>query len=271
MTMPGHQLPFTLNGANGTVWLGLKQNLAGWVEAAAAAGFDYLSPDCPSLAAWMEEGHSLAALARKMRDAGVASPIVTICAMLDGSPQQDAGLAFAVQAAEALGARILQVNMAADTPAARLAALEQACRITEGTGLKLALEYMPTTGLSTLAQTVEIVDAVGHDRAGALVDIWHHSHDPQGWETLATCPLSAIAYAEFCDAPPPVSDDLTDEMMHRRLMPGEGVLDCARFADVLHNRGFNGIVSVEVLNREWRDRPLEDFAQACFASTSRYF
>lgn len=269
--MPGHQLPFALNGANGTAWLGLPQNLAGWVDAAAAAGFEYFSPDCPSLAAWMEEGRSLAALARQMHDAQVASPIVTICAMLDGSPQQDAGLTFAIQAAEALDARILQVNMAAGDTPARLAALEQACRLTEGTGLKLALEYMPTTGLSTLAQTIEIVDAVGHDRAGALVDIWHHSHDPQGWETLATCAVSAIAYAEFCDALPPVSNDLADEMMHRRVMPGEGVLDCAHFAEMLHNRGFNGIVSVEVLNRAWRDRPLVTFAQACFESTARYF
>ena len=261
----------TLNGFNGSPYLGLPENLSGWIDAAAAAGFAYFTPDCPAIAAWLEAGRTLPALAQKFRDAGTGCAVISVAAMLDGSDQQDRDLAFAAAAGEALGAQFLQVNVGAPDKASQLAALEQACRAVAGTGLKLALEYMPVSPLATLADTLELLDAVGHESAGALIDIWHHSHDPKGWETLATIPLSAIAYAEFDDAMPPASSDLINEMLHRRTMPGEGVLDCARFAGILRQRGFDGLVSVEVINREWRDRSVSDFARACHDTTRRYF
>ena len=261
----------TLNGFNGSPYLGLPENLSDWIDAAAAAGFAYFTPDCPAIAAWLEAGRTLPALAQKFRDAGTGCAVISVAAMLDGSALQDHSLAFAAAAAEALGAQILQVNMGAQDKSAQLTALEKACRALAGTGLKLALEYMPVSPLATLADTLDLVDAVGHENAGALVDIWHHSHDPQGWETLATIALSAIAYVEFDDALAPLGDDLVNEMLHRRTMPGEGVLDCAGFAQTLLQRGFDGLVSVEVINREWRDSPVPDFARACHDATRRYF
>lgn len=261
----------TLNGFNRSPYLGFSENLPEWIDAAAAAGFAYYTPDFPAIAAWLEAGRTLPALAQKFRDAGIGCAVISVAAMLDGSEQQDRDLAFAAAAGEALGAQFLQVNVGAPDKPSQLAALQRACDTLAGTGLKLALEYMPVSPLATLADTVELVDAVGHDKAGALIDIWHHSHDPQGWETLSTMPLSAIAYAEFDDAMSPLSSDLIDEMLHRRTMPGEGVLDCARFARILRERGFDGLVSVEVINREWRERPVADFARACHNTTRVFF
>lgn len=268
--------PLSLNGFNGSPWLGFTENLSGWIDAAAAAGFPLFAPDCPSLHKWVEAGRSLSQLAQTMCDAGVGCQAVTVAAMLDGSPQQDTDLAFAARAAQALGARFLQVNVAAATATDREAALVRACETVAGTGLRIAIEYMPITPLATLAETVALVDAVGRDKAGALVDIWHHSHDPEGWETLATCPLDAIAYVEFCDARAPLGNDLMLEMMDRRALPGEGVLDCTRFAELLKSRGYSGMVSVEVLDRERRGEPgaplpPHPFAKACAQAAQRYF
>lgn len=164
-----------------------------------------------------------------------------------------------------------QVNVSAVGRAAQETALARACDTLDGRGLKLAIEYMPITPLATLADTLALIAGVGNDRAGALVDIWHHSHDPAGWETLAAAPLDAIAYVEFCDAAPRESDDLTHEMLHRRRMPGDGVLDCARFAGLLARRGYAGMVSAEVLDEAWRARPAAQFAQACHDASRRYF
>lgn len=261
----------SLNGFNGSPWLTGAQDLGGWIDAAAAAGFPLFAPDCPAIAAWLEAGHSLAALAQRFRDAQVGCAVVTVCGMLNNSEQQDSDLAFAAKAAVALDARFLQVNASAPDRATQRAALERACTLVDATGLKFAIEYMPITPLATLAATVELVDSVGRDKAGALVDIWHHSHDPDGWQTLASVPLDAIAYVEFCDALPPQSEDLQMEMLQRRAMPGEGALDCTRFASLLRDRGYDGMVSIEVLNAQWRDRPLATFAAACAAAAERYF
>lgn len=261
----------SLNGFNGSPWLTGTQDLGGWIDAAAAAGFPLFAPDCPSIGAWLEAGQSLSALAQRFRDAQVGCAVVTVCGMLDDGPQQDSDFAFARKAAEALDARFLQINASAPDAATQRAALERGCAMLNGTGLKFAIEYMPTTPLATLAATVELIDSVGRDKAGALVDIWHHSHDPDGWQALATAPLDAIAYVEFCDALSPHSVDLQMEMLQRRAMPGEGVLDCTRFASLLRDRGYDGMVSIEVLSEEWRSRPLNDFATACAMAGERYF
>jgi sugar phosphate isomerase/epimerase len=130
---------------------------------------------------------------------------------------------------------------------------------------------MPTRPLNTLAGTLALVEAIGTDRAGALVDIWHHSCDPAGWETLTAIPLAAVAYAEFDDARPRRGDDLAAEMLHHRTMPGEGTLDCARFASPLAGRGYAGMISVEVLDETWRGCPVREFAAACHDAARRFF
>ena len=263
---------FSLNTFNESPWVGGSADLGGWIDAAASAGFGLIGPDCPSIDAWLAGGGTLPALARRMRDAGIGCEVVAVCALIDGSEAQLAGLQRAVTFAGALGARMLQVNVAAPDAPARLDAVAKAASLLDDTGLKLALEYMPFTSLSTLAETLEIVAVLGTARAGALVDIWHHANDPGGWEALAAAPLDAIAYVEFDDAKAPGQGvDLADETMHHRTFPGEGVLDCARFAEALRARGYAGMVSIEVLDRAWRGRPAGEFARACHAASAPYW
>lgn len=269
--------PLSLNTFNESPWIGGSGDLGAWIDAAAAAGFALIGPDCPSIEAWLAGGRTLPALARRMRDAGIGCEVVAVCAMIDGSAAQLASLQRAATFAEALGARMLQVNVAAPGAPARLDAVARAASLLDGTGLKLALEYLPFTSLCTLAETLEIVAEVGTARAGALVDIWHHAHDSGGWEALAAAPLDAIAYVEFDDAKAPgpraseLGADLADETLHHRTFPGAGVLDCARFASVLRARGYTGMVSVEVLDRAWRGRPLDEFARGCHAASAPYW
>lgn len=262
---------FSLNGFNGSPWAGGDGDVPAWIAAAAAAGFDAYSPDCPSLAAARERGLTAPALARAMADAGLGCDIVACCGMLDGTPAPVAGLHTAADDALALGARYLQVNVGAPTPQARLDAVGTAATAIEGSGLVLALEYMPFTPLATLAETLEIAAAIGTEKAGALVDIWHHAHDPSGWEVLDAAPLDAIAYVEFDDALPAPGADIVAETMDRRTFPGKGTLPCGRFATLLRQRGYRGLVSIEVLSREWRGRDPEPFARHCLESSKPFW
>jgi sugar phosphate isomerase/epimerase len=47
--------------------------------------------------------------------------------------------------------------------------------------------------------------------------------------------------------------------MHRRAMPGEGVLDLGTFVDALRATGFDGVVTVELLSAQLRALPLDDY------------
>ena len=84
-------------------------------------------------------------------------------------------------------------------------------------------------------------------RAGILIDSWHFSFGDSTWEDLSRVPLEQIAYVQFADGLDLQSDDLLRETLDRRVMPGHGTLDLDRFATTLLARGWDGLVSVEVL------------------------
>jgi sugar phosphate isomerase/epimerase len=57
--------------------------------------------------------------------------------------------------------------------------------------------------------------------------------------------------------------------MHGRVLPGEGVFPIGRFHDALVAKGWDGVVSVEVLSQPWRERSIDEFTQATFAATQQ--
>ncbi len=106
---------------------------------------------------------------------------------------------------------------------------------------------------------------------GVLIDSWHFFRGDSSWDQLTAVPLDRIAYVQFSDAPPPASEDGIHETMHRRVMPGEGTFELGRFAAVLLDRGWAGLVSAEVLSAGLRELPVPEVARLAYASTARYW
>jgi sugar phosphate isomerase/epimerase len=134
----------------------------------------------------------------------------------------------------------------------------------------MAVEFSPVGPVSGIADGLEVVELAGHG-ARLLVDTWHFTLGPSTWADLETLPSDKIAYLQFADVADPVSDDLFDETMNRRALPGDGITDLQRFADVVRNNGFDGYVSVEVLSRQLRARPVPDAVAAVFDAAARYW
>ncbi len=81
-----------------------------------------------------------------------------------------------------------------------------------------------------------------------------------------------MAYVQFDDALPKVGDDLVMETIDRRTFPGEGELDLTGYCERMRAKGFDGVVSVEILNAEWRANPdLHEFARRAYTSTRRFW
>ena len=62
-----------------------------------------------------------------------------------------------------------------------------------------------------------------------------------------------------------------DETLNRRAMPGDGDFELERFASTLLERGWQGLVSVEVLSRDLRQLPVDEFAGRAYETTARYW
>jgi sugar phosphate isomerase/epimerase len=138
-------------------------------------------------------------------------------------------------------------------------------------GSKMAVEFSPMGGVTSIEAGLAVVDAAGAGRAGLLIDTWHFSRGDSTWEQLATIPLDAIAYVQFTDALPAISEKPYRETTNRRALPGDGELELERFASTLRDRGWEGLVSVEVLNAELRELPVEAFVGSLYESTARYW
>ena len=61
------------------------------------------------------------------------------------------------------------------------------------------------------------------------------------------------------------------ETLHRRALPGEGILELDRFATTLLDRGWDGTVSVEVLSAELRELPVDVQVARMYATTAPYW
>ena len=75
----------------------------------------------------------------------------------------------------------------------------------------------------------------------------------------------------FDDALAPVTEDMAYETLHRRVMPGQGVFDLSGFCARWEAKGYDGVVSIEVLSEDLR--PLEPavVARQAIAATRAYW
>jgi len=263
-------MKFSFNTFNDSAYFGLQTDPRRYGAAAARAGFDLIGLDLPTIAAFCQRGGKVVEIARAFADEGIGCSTVTAAGMYGDGNDVTELTTHAAESAVALGADFLQSNFISSDPHRQLAELEEACRAVESVqpGLVIALEHLPGFGLDNLNASIRLAQSVGYDRARVLVDIWHVSHSIDTWEDVETMPMEALAYLELDDALPLESDDLAAEMTSRRTFPGEGVLEVDRFCRTFADRGFDGMISVEVISEQWRDGDLFEFARRCL-STSR--
>jgi len=138
-------------------------------------------------------------------------------------------------------------------------------------GVRLAVEFLPYGAVSTLDMARELCAALGWDRCGLLLDTWMFFRGANSWHDLRQLERHEIAYLQFNDAPPRVTDDLAYESRHRRVLPGQGVFPLDGFVEVMAAVGFDGVVSVEVLSAELRRLPPGEQARQAWASLQPYW
>lgn len=247
-------------------------DLPAQVDAAAKAGFRLFGPDSFSIGAFLERGGTLEALAARLEGAGMrAFELPTL--MIDRDLEQvRQDIETMLPMAEALRPDWIQINVGCEVDDAILAVTREAAERFGALGAGFAVEYLPwLPELSSLAATRRFMDRVGDARVRALVDTWHFFHGDDTWDELVALPLEELAYLQFDDHPPLAGDDLVAETVGRRVMPGDGVFELERFCDVFRDKGFDGVVSCEILSEETRRMDPGEFARRVYESCSRYW
>ena len=225
------------------------------VAAATAGGYGSVAVWPMDYARWRGEGISDAA-ARAQFDAAGVQVAQLDCMLLwtqGGSDRAQAEEADLFSVAETLGAPLVSLL----APTDRRCSVDQLAELMTGVcdrgrerGFDVALEISPWKHILDLPTAVQLIEQVGRDNAGLVLDSWHMYRGATGTDVVAAVPTAYVSAIQVSDAPAAAQADLVAETMGARLLPGQGDIDLTGFVRALEKADVQ--VTVEVLSDELR-------------------
>lgn len=247
-------------------------DLPGQIDAAGRAGFRLIGPDSFSISRWCEGGGTVEQLADRIAAAGMRTFELPALIVGEDTAQTRAQTDEIAAIARVLRPAFVQLNVESKVDDGVLDELRRVGDVFGQLDIGLAVEYLPwLPEVRNLQSTRELMQRAGIDGAGIIVDTWHFFFSDDTWDDLSALPLDEIAYVQFDDHPALESDDLVAETLGRRAMPGEGRFELERFCELLRDKGFDGVVSCEILSDETRRMDLGEFARRVYMSSRRFW
>jgi 4-hydroxyphenylpyruvate dioxygenase len=271
-----------------TLWFGsvLPFGLEQRLETAVAGGFSGMSVTPMDLLAWEREGMTRPDVRRAFANAGVQvaaiDPLTKWTPRWEPPPELSADdVAFCdFETREVL-------DLAVDLGAGMVSALEllgneveprvgtrafhALCAEADRLGVRVALEFVPFTGIPDLVDAWELVrDAPAN--GGLVVDVWHlfRGPDPErNLDLLARLPGDRIFAFQLDDAPADAWSDLRAETWNRRRLPGDGAQDVNAVVEAVRMTGAQPLVGPEVLSPETWALPPAELGVLLASSTRR--
>jgi 2-keto-myo-inositol isomerase len=127
-----------------------------------------------------------------------------------------------------------------------MVSLKQAAQWAAGFEVRLALEFRGrATFCSSLDTALALVAHCAEPNVGVCFDVFHYYTGPSKFEDLALLSRDNLAYVQLCDLAGTPRELATDS---DRILPGEGDFQLGPILDHLRAIGYDGWVSVELLN-----------------------
>ena len=127
-----------------------------------------------------------------------------------------------------------------------VAALGESARWAAAFGVQLALEFRGKAPFcSSLDTACALVAACGETNVGVCLDVFHYYTGPSKFEDLALLSPANLAFVQVCDLAGVPRELATDA---DRIFPGEGDFQLEPIIERLRALGYDGWVSLELLN-----------------------
>jgi 2-keto-myo-inositol isomerase len=126
------------------------------------------------------------------------------------------------------------------------AGLGEAAELAASFGVRIALEFQKTSLLCSCLETaLALIAQSGAANAGVCFDVFHYYTGPSKFEDLAYLAPGNLAWVQMCDVSSTPRELAGDG---DRIFPGEGDFQLGPIIDHLGRIGYEGYVSLEVLN-----------------------
>jgi len=245
--------------------------LDAYLGAVSNAGFPAVSLGLQQIQPALDEGVGIEKIAAAVSGHGLRCSDVLSMVLRKSDDDAFSAAAKLRDAASAMDADYALALMFTRVTDESIARLGRCAEIVAEGGARLALEFVPDSPVSRITEALALVDRLGADRLGIMIDTWHFFRGGGTWDELETVPLEAVAFVQFDDALAAESDDIMNETTNRRTWPGLGEFALERFASTLTGRGWSGIVSVEVLSTELRQLDLATYTREAYQTTRPFW
>lgn len=134
--------------------------------------------------------------------------------------------------------------------------LAQAAQWAAGFGVKLALEFRGSdTFCSCLDTALTLVEQCREPNVGVCLDVFHYYKGPSKPEDLDRLTPANLAHVQVCDVAGVPRELMADA---DRVFPGEGDFRLEPIVRKLHQIGYAGFVSLELMNPVlWQAKPTQ--------------
>ncbi len=124
--------------------------------------------------------------------------------------------------------------------------LRQAAQWAEAFNVRLALEFRgKNTFCSCLDTAISLIAACGETNVGVALDLFHYYTGPSKYEDLGLLTPANLAHVQLCDLSGVPRELATDA---DRIFPGEGDFNLLPILQHLKRIGYDGWVSLELMN-----------------------
>jgi sugar phosphate isomerase/epimerase len=157
--------------------------------------------------------------------------------------------------------------------------LGEAAKVLGDYGQRLGLEYVgPKTSWSaalypfihTMAETKELIAAIGRENVGLMLDSWHWYNAHETADDLVSLKNEDVVCCHLNDAPSGVPID--QQRDGRRELPcATGVIDLKAFLGGLVKIGYDGPIAAEPFSQKLRAMSTEDAVAATAAAMKKAF
>jgi sugar phosphate isomerase/epimerase len=135
-------------------------------------------------------------------------------------------------------------------------------------GTRVALEFLPWTGLADLATATQVVHAAGRPNGGLLIDAWHYFRGHPDHASVRGLSAGDVVAVQLDDADAEVVGPLFEDTMFRRRLPGEGTFDLIGLVQTLDAIGVDVPYSVEIMSTAEQSLPVEQAARRAHDAAS---
>ena len=246
---------------------GQKLSVAEEVEVAAKAGYDGFEPWTDNIARYVEAGHSLRDLDKRIADLGliVENAIGFPSWIVDDDARRAKGMEqmkHDMDLVRQIGGRRIAAPPAGahGTPGMDLRKIAERYRAVLELGRKMGVVpqleiWGSSKTLSRVGEAIYVAVEAGHRDACLLLDAYHMYKSGSNFEGLRLINWSAMHLFHINDYPAdPPRETINDR---DRIYPGDGVCPLTSILRDIHAAGYRGGLSLEVFNPDyWKEDPL---------------